>query len=122
MAGKLTNAAVQLLCLLCACASGSLTSNHAGAAYCWGSNSNGQLGDGTTTQRTSPTLVAGGLGFVALSAGASHTCGVTALGTYCWGSNDNGQLGNGSTTDSSVPVKVAGPPQSETRIIRRTTQ
>jgi len=68
----------------------------------------GQLGDGTTTERTTPAPVAGGLAFVAVSAGANHTCGVTAFGTYCWGSNSNGQLGDGSTTDGSVPVKVAG--------------
>ena len=80
------------------------------AAHCWGLNSSGQLGDGTTTQRTSPLLVDGKLSFLAVSAGSSHTCGVTLVGTYCWGSNDSGQLGDGSTTSSSVPVRVVGRP------------
>ena len=82
----------------------------AGDVYCWGLNSNGQLGDGTGIERTSPVLVAGGLAFRAVSAGASHTCAVTDAGVYCWGSNSSGQLGIGTTSDSNVPVKVAGQP------------
>jgi alpha-tubulin suppressor-like RCC1 family protein len=80
----------------------------AGAAYCWGANDHGQLGDGTLTMRTSPVLVGGGLTFFSLSAGGSHTCGVTIGGAYCWGANGNGQLGDGTTTDSAVPAKVSG--------------
>ena len=88
-----------------------------GAAYCWGSNASGQLGNGTTTNGATPVPVAGGLAFPAsgdwadkvLSAGTSHTCGVTVGGTaYCWGSNSDGQLGNGTTTDSALPVAVGG--------------
>ena len=75
----------------------------AGAAYCWGLNVRGQLGDGTTTDRPSPVLVAGGLSFAAVSAGGAHTCGVTAAGAaYCWSVNIFGQLGNGTTSDSIV--------------------
>jgi alpha-tubulin suppressor-like RCC1 family protein len=71
----------------------------------------GQLGDGTTTDRTSPVPVLGGLTFARVSAGNGHTCGVTTDGVaYCWGNNNYGQLGNGTTTNSSVPVKVAGQP------------
>jgi alpha-tubulin suppressor-like RCC1 family protein len=90
-----------------------------GAAYCWGWNVFGQLGDGTTTDRSSPTPVAGGLTFVKLSAGYASTCGLTADGTaYCWGSNEYAQLGIGTLTGpescedqrpcSTVPVRVAG--------------
>src|SRR6266581_2797973 len=79
----------------------------AGAAYCWGDNRSGQLGDETTTFRTSPVAVLGGLSFAAVSAGEWHTCGLTTAGTvYCWGSNASGQLGDGTTTDSHVPVRV----------------
>ncbi len=81
-----------------------------GAAYCWGSNAYGALGDGTTTDRATPVAVAGGLDLAAISAGVSHACGVTTSGAaYCWGDAANGQLGNGVTSlSSSVPVAVAG--------------
>src|SRR5439155_15511261 len=52
----------------------------AGAPYCWGNNGYGQLGDGTTTDRSSPVLVTGGVTFAAVSAGVFHTCGLTAAG------------------------------------------
>src|SRR2546426_11160538 len=87
----------------------------AGAAYCWGTNGSGQLGDGTTTDRSSPAMVGGGVRFTGVSAAGSqgaddgHTCGVTTAGAvYCWGMNDYGQLGDGSTTNESSPVPVAG--------------
>src|SRR3989454_7841669 len=81
----------------------------AGAAYCWGSNNSGQLGDGTTTNRSRPMIVAGGVTFAAVRAGATHTCGVTAAGAaYCWGANGVGQLGDGATTDRTRPTLVTG--------------
>lgn len=56
------------------------------SAYCWGENSNGQLGDGSTTNRSAPVVIAGGHSFTAVSAGAVHACGVTVDSTaYCWG-------------------------------------
>src|SRR5438093_133984 len=81
----------------------------AGAAYCWGDNRSGELGDGTTIDRSAPGLVAGGVSFAAVSAGYAHTCGVTVAGAaYCWGHNGFGQLGDGTTTFRSSPVLVAG--------------
>jgi hypothetical protein len=81
-----------------------------GQVYCWGRNGNGQLGDGTYTNRITPTLVADGAmgnsGVTAVAAGAFHTCAIKSGALYCWGYNFYGQLGDGTTTDSSTPVAV----------------
>ena len=76
-----------------------------GAVRCWGNNSNGQLGDGTTTNRSVPTAVPGLTGVVALASGYLHSCAVQADGAVrCWGRNSNGQLGDGTTVDRSIPT------------------
>jgi alpha-tubulin suppressor-like RCC1 family protein len=78
-----------------------------GAAYCWGRNLSGQLGDGTTTARTAPVKVQGGLDFVALSTGYTHVCALTEDGTaYCWGRGNSGQLGDGTQNDRREPTRV----------------
>ena len=80
-----------------------------GAAYCWESNSEGQLGDGTGTQQGTPTSVSFPVGatLASLAVGVYHTCGVTPAGAaYCWGENANGQLGDGTTNDRLSPVAV----------------
>jgi alpha-tubulin suppressor-like RCC1 family protein len=79
-----------------------------GEAWCWGGNSHGGLGDGTTEDRSLPVQVQGGDPFVALALGTAHSCGLTADGTaWCWGENVLGQLGDGTQTDRSIPVRVA---------------
>jgi alpha-tubulin suppressor-like RCC1 family protein len=80
-----------------------------GAAYCWGDNDQGYLGDGTTTSRDTPVAVVGGLTFRALSAAGDATCGLTVAGAaYCWGYNGSGDVGDGTTIDRSTPVPVVG--------------
>ena len=79
--------------------------------YCWGSNSNGQLGNASAGLRSSvPVLVGGGAAqgivFDKVSAGESHTCGIVGTVTYCWGHNERGQLGNATTLPSVSPVGV----------------
>lgn len=67
-----------------------------GAAYCWGQNIDGQLGDGTQGTQLTPVPVKGDLTFTLIAAGDVHTCALTPLGeAYCWGSNWAGQLGEG---------------------------
>ena len=78
-------------------------------AYCWGRNAHGELGDGTTIDRTRPVAVLGGLRFVSVNAGDAFTCGVTTgEKAYCWGWNDSGMLGDGTTTNRLRPVAVKG--------------
>lgn len=79
-------------------------------AYCWGNNSVGQLGDGTTSNRSRPVPVAGGLRFRQVSAGDHHNCGVTSDDNraFCWGFNEFGALGDGTATNPLTPVAVVG--------------
>jgi alpha-tubulin suppressor-like RCC1 family protein len=80
----------------------------AGEAYCWGSNTDGQLGDGTTTRQLTPVRAAPGHTFVAISTDHRGACGLKADGTVlCWGDNSFGQLGNGTTATSLTPVTAA---------------
>jgi regulator of chromosome condensation (RCC1) repeat-containing protein len=81
--------------------------------YAWGSNASGQLGDGTTTMRTSPVKVsfpATVASVSSIAAGAYHSLAITNDGLYAWGSNGGAQLGDGTRSTRTLPVKVALPP------------
>ena len=82
--------------------------NSSGAVFCWGSNADGQLGNGTNTKSLTPVPATGlSSGVVGVTAGQDFTCALTHAGTVmCWGSNTTGDLGNGTTNDSNVPVEV----------------
>lgn len=76
-----------------------------GSLWAWGSNAGGQLGDGTTLDRTSPVQV--GSGYQAVAAGYAHSLGVRQDGgLWSWGSNQFGQLGDGTQTHRRSPVQI----------------
>jgi alpha-tubulin suppressor-like RCC1 family protein len=80
-----------------------------GPTLCWGLNEYGQVGDGTTANRSSPATVAGGHAFAAITAGLRHTCALDTNGAaWCWGDNTYGELGDGTNTRSATPVAVGG--------------
>ena len=105
-----------------------------GQVKCWGLNDSGQLGDGTTTNRTTPTDICADAtcaspltGVVAIAAGFGHTCALTTGGDVkCWGWNEFGQIGDGTSGDGdpntldnirTTPVDVAGlPPGGATAV------
>ncbi len=91
--------------------SSALTSS--GSVFTWGYNGDGQLGDGTTTWRTTPTEMthqfnlAAGETIVNVSSGGEHTSALTSQGrAFTWGYNSYGQLGDDTTTDKSTPTEI----------------
>jgi alpha-tubulin suppressor-like RCC1 family protein len=87
-----------------------------GSAKCWGENTYGQLGDGTTANKLTAVVVTGlTSGIATISAGGSVAptsylaCALTTAGKVkCWGSNGSGQLGDGTTTQRTIPIDVLG--------------
>ncbi|WP_332460646.1 hypothetical protein [Bifidobacterium apousia] len=92
-----------------------------GNAYAWGYNGNGQLGNGTGTQRNTPVRVKTpdrntypdlptDFTYLQVSAGCTHSLAVGSDGyAYAWGNNSDGQLGKNTTRNSSLPVRVRDP-------------
>ncbi|WP_372492529.1 RCC1 domain-containing protein, partial [Salinispora arenicola] len=84
-----------------------------GGVLAWGNNSNGQLGDGTTTNNNTPVAIGlpPTITVTAIAAGAAHSLALVAIDVaFAWGGNDRGQLGDGTTTDRTTPVSVSLPP------------
>jgi len=80
-----------------------------GRVSAWGRGSRGQIGDGTLTDRLSPTTVPSLAGIVGVAAGAAHTIALTREGdVYAWGANSFGRLGDGTRTRRARPVRVRG--------------
>lgn len=80
----------------------------AGVGYCWGRNDNGELGDGTKTDRGVPTRVVGTHRWRRIYPSGRFSCGMTTHGAvYCWGENEFGQFGWGAPSESLRPYRVA---------------
>ncbi len=74
-----------------------------GSGYCWGYNTDGQLGNGNTTNQSSPVLVKGLAAAVDINAGYRHTCAIVNGGkVFCWGQNTYGQIGNGTASSTDI--------------------
>ncbi|MCY1042679.1 PKD domain-containing protein [Corallococcus sp. bb12-1] len=80
-----------------------------GTIWTWGRNTNGQLGDGTTTSRSTPVQPLGLTGIATVVAGYDYTLALKPNGTaWSWGRNDQGTLGDGTRTERHSPVQVQG--------------
>lgn len=85
-----------------------------GNLYCWGQNTYGSLGDGTTTDQDLPTLFSyqfpGGATIASITVGGHHTCAILTTGTlWCWGYNMYGQIGDNTIIDKHLPVQISLP-------------
>lgn len=90
--------------------SGACARDSTGDVWCWGRNTAGEVGNGTTTRAASAVRVAGVSGALEIRAGNRHVCARTASGARCWGDNAFGQLGDGTTSMRTMPVDVVGLP------------
>jgi alpha-tubulin suppressor-like RCC1 family protein len=83
-----------------------------GAAYGWGDNTWGKLGDGTTSNHNAPMAVSmpAGVSFTSIAAGSYHSVALASTGeAYAWGNNVYGQLGDGTNNHSTTPIAVSMP-------------
>jgi alpha-tubulin suppressor-like RCC1 family protein len=80
-----------------------------GAVYCWGTRSDGRLGDGSSTDKSANPLLVTGMdsGVSAIHSNYQHTCAIKSGTAFCWGDGGYGRLGNGAESSSSVPVQVS---------------
>jgi len=83
-----------------------ITSGH--DLFCWGSNSQGQVGDGSQVDTADPVQVASLTQVTSVALGAKHTCAVAQDKVHCWGNGNEYQLGQDNQDSSPVPLQVAG--------------
>jgi alpha-tubulin suppressor-like RCC1 family protein len=84
-----------------------------GTVVCWGSNNNGQVGDGSRTPQPAPVVVRSLADGAGLAAGSNHSCArLTGGPVVCWGSNGLGQLGDGARTDALLPTRTLNLPDA----------
>ena len=91
-----------------------LAINADGELYVWGRNGSGQLGDGTTSRRSSPIKIGTGAStetnWVSVAVGYEHSLAINAAGElYAWGSSHHGQVGDGKNLNQARPVKITVP-------------
>lgn len=85
----------------------SLAVKNDGTLWAWGRNDFGQLGDGTTTNKSSPIQIGSGTNWTDVAGGHVFSLALKTDGTvWAWGRNADGQLGDGTTTNRSSPVQV----------------
>ena len=111
----------------------SLAVKNDGTVWAWGQNTSGQLGDNSTTNRSTPVQVLKGAslsvtdyltGVVQICGGHAHSVAMKSDGTvFAWGNNMNGQLGDGTNTSSPIPVQaVKGASSSSTAYLTGVVQ
>jgi|GEM_PF-1681765 len=89
-----------------------------GALFCWGSNTDGRIGDGTAFARWSPTAVDGMDSGVTHVAAGAMSCATRSRALYCWGTNTNGELGRGYTSQGeTAPALVDGLGTGVSRVV-----
>ena len=78
-----------------------------GTLWAWGENGSGQLGDGTTTDRTTPVQISTAANWAFIAAGDNHSAAIKTDGTlWTWGNDSYGQLGNGSSGSVTSPLQI----------------
>jgi alpha-tubulin suppressor-like RCC1 family protein len=98
-------------------ASHSVALKNSGNIYSWGSNSVGQIGDGTNSDKFSPTLISTIQSIQKISCGLNNSFIINSSGSYyAFGSNVYGNLGNGSTTNSNTPITISCPISTITNV------